>query len=48
MGGLKDPTQAEFDDNDELGSHSLAVEDAIKGASAGEGRAVRQHRLLPS
>jgi magnesium transporter len=30
--GLKDPTQAEFDEvNDELGLHSLAVEDAIKG-----------------
>ena len=30
--GLKDPTQAEFDDvNEELQLHALAVEDAIKG-----------------
>ena len=30
--GLKDPTQAEFDDvNDELQLHALAVEDAVQG-----------------
>ncbi len=44
--GLKDPTQAEFDEvNEELQLHPLAVEDAIQGRQTGQGRALRHQRL---